>query len=651
MPTRSTRKRGISSTALVSGRRQESSSASDAMLNKVRGQLEPAFAFAISYLRMLSQNLGLGALAVWFGTQGIEQYVAGSSKEFDWHNQLADLLRTSAPLGPKGLSPFCSALRRKQEGLRRCRECDAYWIARTRKSGRSWTYQCHAGLSEVVTPIVVNGKCVGEVMGGQLASRDDLPSGFDDVWVRIKDIDGLNREELGQAFESVRPADRDHLNRVRISLQAAARVLGALIESVADLMSRETMLGQVRGHLERDFAWLALTETGASREEIDARARALGFTETPSIVVVVQPDRSSRAALLRPSQQATRGVPAMFEAAQRLLTGVPNSLVSSIRPGELVVLISPGSSRNPALRGVRVRELVANLKRELEVHCATPILAGVGGLDSGHSSLAMSYEEARNAMQPEPLSGTLETPKTAAGDLALVARMAELGREAQAAARAGDRTRYATLLETQLRVLAGNVPHSDELRQCLFAQVVFDALTALRNGGDASGADRIQVAYAANQSAIRTGADMVEWISGNVLPVLDRLWAFPVSIRSRRLGQVSDIVSRSIAERPRRENVARVLGLSGDCLGKTIRKNAGLTYRELLRRLRIRQAQELLLIPGKTVAQVAAEVGYTTSAAFSRAFEKECGASPRVYRNNPSGYPLVPLPDMRAGGV
>ncbi|MFO7974702.1 MAG: PocR ligand-binding domain-containing protein, partial [Candidatus Hydrogenedentota bacterium] len=186
-----------------------SGSTSDQILARVRGQVAPAFAFAESYLRLLSEELGLGALAVWFGAEGIEHYISGKSnksKEFEWQDSLSDLLHTTTRLGPPGQSAFCATLRKHAEADRRCHECDAKWIARTRKSGRSWAYECHAGLSEVIAPIEVKGKRIGEIMGGQLASTEKLPRGFENVWQRVKDIKGLDRSRLEKAFAQVTAA-------------------------------------------------------------------------------------------------------------------------------------------------------------------------------------------------------------------------------------------------------------------------------------------------------------------------------------------------------------------------------------------------------------------------------------------------------------
>ncbi len=357
-------------------------------LKQVRGQMEPAFAFAMSYLQLLSEELGLGALAVWFGSEGIEHYAVGRPREFEWQNELAALLRTTAPLGPPGQSTFCATLRRNREADRRCHECDAKWIARARKSGRSWAYQCHAGLSEVIAPIVVNGQRVGEVMGGQIASAERLPDGFRDVWRRVSDIEGLDRTALEKAFARVQFVDQAALRDIQTRLRAAARALGALVEGVAALISRQSLLGQVRSYAERDFAWYALTQPDAPEDAIHASAAALGFSEPPSVVMVILPDRASRKTLAGGRAHIAPVPTVLFEGAQRLLQNQSNAFVSSIRPGELVVLLSPHKTRNPTLRRLQVEELAARIKKELQPKCREALLVGVSNCEAPFSSLA-----------------------------------------------------------------------------------------------------------------------------------------------------------------------------------------------------------------------------------------------------------------------
>ncbi|MBN2309915.1 MAG: PocR ligand-binding domain-containing protein [Candidatus Hydrogenedentes bacterium] len=615
-------------------------------LAKVRGQVEPAFAFAVSYLHLLSEELGLGALAVWFGAEGIREDVAGGSREFEWQDELAALLRTTKPLGPQGQSAFCTALRRHPEGNRRCHECDAKWIARARKSGRSWTYQCHAGLSEVIAPIVVNGKRIGEIMGGQVLSTDDLPGGFDEVWRRVRDIEGLHRAVLAEAFDKVRVVDKASLRIIRVHLQAAARALGALIESVAGLMSREALLGQVRSYLERDFAWYALTRPDANKAEVDARSRALGLSETPSVAIVVQADRTSRATFGHRRSRAT-SLPALFEAAQRLLHDAPNTIVCSIRPEELVVLLSPERTRNPSLRRLRVQELAATIERELEAQCAGALLVGVSECEAPFRSLATAYEEAQADIGRKALSSMADEAALRASMEKVASRMTELGHTVRRAVRDAARPDFDRAVEAQLRLVAGCPEDTGPERQCLFTQMVLNLLSALRAASeDARAVDGVQTRYALIMPALGTTSDMLGWFHGNVMPLAEAVLLEPGSRLDGIVAKACDLAAARLSESTGRDEIAEELGVSATHFGRVFREKAGMTFREFLKRLRVWRAQQLLLHPGRTVAEVAAEVGYSTTAAFSRRFEQVCGASPCAYRNNPQAFPRINLPAL-----
>ena len=55
---------------------------------------------------------------------------------------------------------------------------------------------------------------------------------------------------------------------------------------------------------------------------------------------------------------------------------------------------------------------------------------------------------------------------------------------------------------------------------------------------------------------------------------------------------------------------------------------------QYLARWRMQLAARRLEIPGVSIAQVAAEVGYESEAAFNRAFKKLIGVPPGAWRRN-----------------
>lgn len=78
------------------------------------------------------------------------------------------------------------------------------------------------------------------------------------------------------------------------------------------------------------------------------------------------------------------------------------------------------------------------------------------------------------------------------------------------------------------------------------------------------------------------------------------------------------------------DDLARLAGMSRSRFAALFRSRVGVTPIDYLGRWRISRAQ-LLLRDGKAIKAVAAAVGYNSAAAFTRAFAKLCGRSPRTW--------------------
>ena len=69
---------------------------------------------------------------------------------------------------PKELSSFCKTIRTDAHAAQKCRECDkaACQIASAQRA--SYTYQCHAGLTESLTPLYLGNILIGYLFFGQI---------------------------------------------------------------------------------------------------------------------------------------------------------------------------------------------------------------------------------------------------------------------------------------------------------------------------------------------------------------------------------------------------------------------------------------------------------------------------------------------------
>jgi two-component system response regulator YesN len=82
------------------------------------------------------------------------------------------------------------------------------------------------------------------------------------------------------------------------------------------------------------------------------------------------------------------------------------------------------------------------------------------------------------------------------------------------------------------------------------------------------------------------------------------------------------------------DDAARTAGLSRYHFSRLFHQETGLTFREYLRNLRVRQAKVLLADRHRRISEVAYTVGFNDLSHFDRTFRRMVGRSPREYRTS-----------------
>lgn len=102
--------------------------------------------------------------------------------------------------------------------------------------------------------------------------------------------------------------------------------------------------------------------------------------------------------------------------------------------------------------------------------------------------------------------------------------------------------------------------------------------------------------------------------------------------RQTLYGTISaSILTQVLAGRVSVERTAQSLGFSTRKLQREL-DMAGRSFREMVNEARLLRAQELLGDQTLSVAEIAASLGYSTSAHFARAFRRATGLAPMVFR-------------------
>ncbi len=100
---------------------------------------------------------------------------------------------------PKDSCSFCSVLRMDKSAEQQCRNCDKYAFESAVKQGGLYLYECHAGLTEGVTPIIVENKILGYLMLGQTLKQLPDQNLWEKVYLKCKDYD-VDFHSLKEAF-------------------------------------------------------------------------------------------------------------------------------------------------------------------------------------------------------------------------------------------------------------------------------------------------------------------------------------------------------------------------------------------------------------------------------------------------------------------
>jgi AraC-like DNA-binding protein len=102
--------------------------------------------------------------------------------------------------------------------------------------------------------------------------------------------------------------------------------------------------------------------------------------------------------------------------------------------------------------------------------------------------------------------------------------------------------------------------------------------------------------------------------------------------RSTELRRARQLTEARLGAEVRFEDLAAEVGLAPRSLARRFEDETGMTWRAVLRRMRVLRAIEELAAGDSPVTTVAFSVGYTSPSAFNAAFRELTGRTPTEYR-------------------
>lgn len=102
---------------------------------------------------------------------------------------------------PESHLPYCTILRKDERAKNACRQCDSEGCLRCKKQKQIYMYECHAGLKEIVLPLIDGDIIIGYLMLGQVILEDgkQRQEKWQELYNRVKKYD-INFTELEECY-------------------------------------------------------------------------------------------------------------------------------------------------------------------------------------------------------------------------------------------------------------------------------------------------------------------------------------------------------------------------------------------------------------------------------------------------------------------
>ena len=157
-------------------------------------------------------------------------------------------------------TPFCEMMRWRSESTNACNLSEHRRCEFCRQKGTAQILQCHAGLTELVAPLLNGNATIGYIMAGQVTNVRDKTGFLDQVMDKCR-LYGFDRDEVKRRAEQVRYYSDQQLFSVLkiISVMASYIVFSDLLYPEQTPL-HQSILDYIAKNLSADLSITALCE-------------------------------------------------------------------------------------------------------------------------------------------------------------------------------------------------------------------------------------------------------------------------------------------------------------------------------------------------------------------------------------------------------
>jgi AraC-like DNA-binding protein len=201
------------------------------------------------------------------------------------------------------------------------------------------------------------------------------------------------------------------------------------------------------------------------------------------------------------------------------------------------------------------------------------------------------------------------------------------------AIRSGDRPSAREILNRILVAIHQSAGDRLELVKSYFLELVVSMCrTAVESGVESERLLGASFQRMTELAAIHSEEMLAPWLVQVLENLMDEIESARVKESPQRLFDSIAFMQRHCCERITRDDAARAAHLSGSHFSYLLRRDSGATFTDLLNRMRVDRAAELLVETDKPLSIIAVETGFNDQSYFTKVFKRHRKIPPLEFR-------------------
>lgn len=151
---------------------------------------------------------------------------------------------------------FCKELRKNACADKKCVECDRKAFETAERTKSFYIYECHAGLTEAISPIIDDNRIIGYLFMGKVLMEEPTSSTWERVYRKCSNYD-LDFEKLKSCFYECHSLSREKIHAAAKIMDMSAKYI--CLTKLAKIKSRP-LIENIREYIDENLKEKITTE-------------------------------------------------------------------------------------------------------------------------------------------------------------------------------------------------------------------------------------------------------------------------------------------------------------------------------------------------------------------------------------------------------